>query len=180
MARNSIHDMTIRTLMTEYPGSFTHGFATAISDIMERYDFGDELLEASKRCRRIPDMFIVDEDCMSIFVFEIEDSSKVSPGKLDDYMRLHRMLDDEYWSLHLIVGDRWGNLTPVPLYYTGDKGEGCMFATLFDLVKIYCIRDKRLRAAARAHWLFENPGFECNAFYAAKGVPLHVPESASI
>jgi hypothetical protein len=159
----SVHQNTITELLYYYPEAKTRGFSRAIRDVQKRSGFHPD---GYWRGGVIPDLWWIDEQCMSVFVIEVEDSSKVSGEKLERYRDLHYLLDEEYWSAHLIAADRWGNFSPVPLYPIHGVGAPEMFAALFELVRICCTKDPVARAASRKKWLAQNPGFDRSNFYA--------------
>jgi hypothetical protein len=122
----------------------------------------------------IPDVWFIDEECMSVICIEVEDTSRINTAKLDEYVRLWWHLDSMHWELHLLCSDRWGNLSPVPLTDFTSIGladvnkhrlgpviqaERDAKKIVFELTKIYGMRDGKQRDIARRQWLDSNPLF---------------------
>lgn len=122
----------------------------------------------------IPDLWLIDEECMSVICIEVEDTSRINTTKLNQYVRLWWHLDEMYWETHLLCSDRWGNLVPVPLTDFTSMGlvetNGHRLANVidaereakkvtFELTRIYATRDFNERNNARKEWLEKNPGF---------------------
>lgn len=189
--QDTIHNRTIFLLQRDYPGSQTTGFRRAIQKL--QWDWEDwenaKLVEPGEskptwadflqygetwKSRIIPDLWFIDEECMSVVCIEVEDTSRINTAKLNEYVRLWWLLDEMYWEIHLFCSDRWGNLTPVPLTQftlmglAEAKGHGLENAInaereakqiTFELAKVYTIRDLAERDAQRKRWLDKNPGF---------------------
>src|SRR5262249_39661856 len=115
----------------------------------------------------LPDVWFIDEECMSAVCIEVEDTNRINTAKLDRFVRLWWHLDEMYWETHLICSDRWGNLNPIPLTDFTAMGyanlEGHHLASviqaerdvkkvIFELTRIYCIRDVEQRNRARLDW----------------------------
>jgi hypothetical protein len=184
----TIHDRMILLLQRDYPHSRTKGFRKAVQQLQWDWESWDDARsDEEKPAWRdftdwgeawdggiIPDLWFIDEDCMSVVCIEVEDTNRIGTGKLNQYVRLWWHLDEMYWELHLICSDRWGHLTPVPVADFTSMGmveiEGHRLAsviqaerdakkTVFDLTKIYSIRDSKQRDLARREWMEQNRGF---------------------
>lgn len=155
MIHRSIHEMTIALLSAAYPAAETTGFHSALRAVMRKAGFHKEEMW---RPSIIPDLWFVDEECMSVIAIEVEDSNKVTMEKLQIYYDLWFSLDCENWEMHLLCADRWGNLSPVPLFmgrtFPADMPKN---ARLFRLSEIYCIKNRVEREAARTQWLKDFP-----------------------
>jgi hypothetical protein len=116
----------------------------------------------------IPDLWFIDEECMSVVCIEVEDTSKINTTKLDQYINLWWHLDEMYWETHVLCSDRWGNLCPVPLTDFTSMGlveskkhhlapvieaERDAKRVVFELTKIYSIRNMHQRLLERRKWL---------------------------
>jgi hypothetical protein len=182
---NTIHSRTTVRLQRDFPSAQTRGFRKAIQKLQwdwEKWDQAEEhptwqdFLEYGEAWKGgiIPDLWFIDDDCMSVICIEVEDTSRINTTKLNQYERLWWHLDEFYWETHLICSDRWGNLTPVPLTDFTSMGlvetrnhplKGVIEAereakmVVFELTKIYAMRDAETREAARRKWLQANPGF---------------------
>jgi hypothetical protein len=181
----------IPILQRDYPRSQSRGFRKAIQRLQWDWENWDdtepgEAEEAKPTWANfvdwgaawkdgiVPDLWFIDEECMSVVCIEVEDTSRINTHKLDKYVRLWWHLDEMYWETHLLCSDRWGTLIPVPLTDFTSMGRvqtgGHHLANVieaereakkitFELTKIYCIRDSGLRDTARRDWLERNPGF---------------------
>lgn len=141
----------------------------------------------------IPDLWFVDEECMSVICIEVEDTSRINTAKLDQYICLWWHLDEMYWETHLICSDRWGNLSPVPLTDFTPMGmvdianhrkdslirvEREAKLITFELTRIYSIRNREEREDARRKWLEKyprfglrtNPNFNHKSFLRRRGI----------
>jgi hypothetical protein len=188
---HTIHDRMISRLQRDYPQSQTRGFRRAMQKL--KWDWEDwddaEPLEVGEKKPNwqnfldwgeawkdgiVPDLWFIDEECMSVVCIEVEDTSRINTRKLDRYVRLWWYLDEMYWETHLLCSDRWGTLSPVPLTDFTSMGlvqtDGHHLANVieaereakkitFELTKIYSIRDIEQRNTARRDWLKRNPGF---------------------
>ena len=129
--QNTIHNRTIFVLQRDFPGSQTKGFRRAIQKLQWDWEnWADAVLEPGMdkptwsnfldygetwKGGIIPDLWFIDEECMSVVCVEVEDTSPINTAKLNQYVRLWWLLDELYWEIHLLCSDRWGNLLPVPL-----------------------------------------------------------------
>jgi hypothetical protein len=189
--KKTIHSRTIFLLQRDFPGSQTKGFRKAIQKLQWDWEgWGDgcqvepgenkptwaDFMDWGEAWKDgiIPDLWFIDEECMSVVCIEVEDTNRINTSKLDRYIGLWWHLDEMYWETHLICSDRWGNLTPVPLTDFTSMGmvdinnhrnaqiiqlERDVKKVVFDLTKIYSLRDVGERNLARQKWLEENP--EC-------------------
>jgi hypothetical protein len=183
--QDTIHDRMIFLLCRDYPAAQKKGFRKAIQKL--QWDWEDwENLEDKPSWSKflsygevwnggiIPDIWFIDEECMSVVCIEVEDTSRINTTKLNQYVALWWHLDNMYWETHLLCSDRWGSLTPVPLTDFTSMGlaetNGHRLASLieaeldakkiiFELTKIYSIRDVCSRTEARRKWLDVNLGF---------------------
>jgi hypothetical protein len=186
----TIHNRTIIQLQRDFPAAKTKGFRKAVQKLQwnwERWgEFEDrptwkEFMEYGEAWSGgiIPDLWFIDEECLSVICIEVEDTHPVNATKLFQYERLWWHLDEFYWETHLICSDRWGNLTPVPLtdytsmglveitghpFHDVIRAEREAKKITFDLTRIYAIRDRQARDAARQDWLLANPGFGKEGF----------------
>jgi hypothetical protein len=106
----TVHEMSIAVLKRRYPQAETHGFEKAVRSIIQ---------EPIDRLGLRPDLWVRDDSNKRLTCIEVEDHSKVSPGKLSLYVRLWWWLDGEEWDFILLVADRWGNAAPIDLYAIG-------------------------------------------------------------
>lgn len=185
----TIHDRMIRLLQRDYPRAQTKGFRRAIQQLQWDWEDWDhaERDEGEKPTWKdfmdygeawkggiIPDLWFIDEECMSVVCIEVEDTSRIDTAKIDYYEMLWWHLDEMYWELHLLCSDRWGAIAPVPISDFTSMGmvelDGHHLApviqaerdakkVVFELTRIYSIRDDAKRNHAREGWLNENPGF---------------------
>lgn len=185
----TIHERTVFTIQRDYPGSQTRGFRKAIQKLQWDWENWDEQGEGEETKPTwanfldygeawtggiIPDLWLIDEECMSVVCIEVEDTSRINTAKLDQYVKLWWHLDNMYWETHLLCSDRWGNLVPVPLTNFTTMGlvetkghhlEAMIKAeceakkVTFELTKIYAVRDINERKRERHKWLNVNPGF---------------------
>lgn len=182
---DTIHNRMIFVLCRDYPGAQTKGFRKAVQKLQWDWEGWDDSTEnptwadflnygEAWRGGIIPDIWFIDEECMSVICIEVEDTNRINTAKLNQYVALWWHLDNMYWETHLLCSDRWGNLTPVPLTdftsmglaeTTGHRLASVIEAELdakkitFELTKIYSIRDVHERTDARTRWLQNNPGF---------------------
>jgi hypothetical protein len=183
--QGTIHDRTIFVLQRDFPRSQTKGFRKAIQKL--QWDWEDwedsedkptwsNFMDYGEAWKGgiIPDLWLIDEECMSVICIEVEDTSRINTTKLNQYVQLWWHLDNMYWEIHLLCSDRWGNLSPVPLTNFTSMGlvetSGRHLAPVieaergakkitFELTKIYSVRDRDDRTSARIKWLEKNPGF---------------------
>src|SRR5580704_6317081 len=181
----TIHERTIFVLRRDFPGSQTKGFRRSVQKL--QWDWEDwedsennptwsDFMDYGEAWKGgiIPDLWFIDEECMSVVCIEVEDTSPINTAKLDQYVRLWWHLDEMYWEIHLLCSDRWGNLVPVPLTDFSAMGlaeikESHLASVIeaereakkitFELTKVYAIREPELRNKARKKWLEENPDF---------------------
>ena len=122
----TIHERTIFVPRRDFPGSQTKGFRRSVQKL--QWDWEDwedsenkpswsDFMDYGEAWKGgiIPDLWFIDEECMSVVCIEVEDTSPINTAKLDQYVRLWWHLDEMYWEIHLLCSDRWGNLVPVPL-----------------------------------------------------------------
>tara|TARA_R100001480_G_scaffold12339_1_gene21121 strand:- start:572 stop:1048 length:477 start_codon:yes stop_codon:yes gene_type:complete len=57
---------------------------------------------------RVPDAYRICEFCKTVFMYEVEDSHKITAHKMADLANLWFYLDCEYWDLVLYSVDRYG------------------------------------------------------------------------
>lgn len=185
--QDTIHERTIFLLSRDFPTAQTKGFRRAIQRLQWEWEWDDwhsaeenltwnDFLREGEPWRggMIPDLWLIDEEAMSVVCIEVEDTNRINTAKLNEYIRLWWHLDNMYWETHLLCSDRWGNLTPVPLsnytamglantetHRAGAVIEAELDAkkTVFELTTIYAIRDNEKRAKARKRWLKVNPTF---------------------
>src|SRR5215471_7470778 len=110
---HSLHDRTVMLLQSDFPGSQTRGFRRAIQKLKwdwENWDDAEpiELGEGKPTWRDftdwgeawnggiVPDLWFIDEECMSVVCIEVEDTSRINTAKLDSYVRLWWHLDEMY------------------------------------------------------------------------------------
>jgi hypothetical protein len=188
--QGTIHER-IHILKRDFPESQTKGFRKAVQKL--QWDWEDwENAEPAEpgeskptwsyfvrhgetwRSGIIPDLWFIDEECMSVICIEVEDRNPINTAKLNQYVRLWWLLDEMYWEIHLLCSDRWGNLTPVPITNFTAMGlaevDGHRLANVieaereakdvtFELTRIYANRNRNERILARKRWLEKNPGF---------------------
>ena len=181
----SIHETAILLLQQSYSTAKTIGFRKAIQQLQWQEEGWDnpqeptswnEFLEIGEVWKEgiIPDLWFIDEEVMSVVCIEVEHGSLVSNRKFNAYKNLWWHLDEFYWELHLLISDRWCNLTPVPVHrYTsmgtadvekhhlGDaiKDERKKNEIMFELSKIYCLSNTALRSQQRSQWMQRHPNF---------------------
>jgi hypothetical protein len=56
----------------------------------------------------VPDLWFVDVDSRVVHIFEIEDSSPLTPSKLKRLVDFWWAMDDEAWDVKVVVFDRYG------------------------------------------------------------------------
>lgn len=156
------HDALIKEMGGHYPNAFEGGFKSSVRALQKRIGvFSDEIWKGGF----IPDLWFIDEECMSLVCLEVEDSSRLSAYKLEEYRRLWFTFDCYHWETHLISISRWGAPAALPLFLVSQPEEKDKNLTMFALSKIYCIQNKEERNAARSRWMLENPEFLKSAFY---------------
>ncbi|MAC54890.1 MAG: hypothetical protein CME31_20315 [Gimesia sp.] len=67
----------------------------------------DELMG---RFTRVPDAYRICEWCKTIFMYEVEDSHKITTDKMAAYADFWFQLDSDYWRLVVYSVDRYGNI----------------------------------------------------------------------
>jgi hypothetical protein len=113
-------------------GALTKGFSSAVLDAVAgkhgshdlKYD-GAFPYRDCLRCvvkegmgtgKIVPDAYVVDAERMEVIAYEVEVTSPVTEFKLEKYINWWWALDEEYWSLRLIIVDRFGNHKEVDLF----------------------------------------------------------------
>ncbi|MQB07817.1 hypothetical protein DXT91_27610 [Agrobacterium tumefaciens] len=116
---------------------------------------------------------------MSVICIEVEHGSPINNRKFASYKNLWWHLDEFYWELHLLVSDRWCNLTPVPVHRYTSMGtanlenhrlrsvievERKKNEVMFELSKIYCVSEISARATQKTEWMEKYPSFTFEKF----------------
>ena len=161
-SKNSAHSSIIHGLEKLYLGARQRGFRAAVQDLQRRIGTHSTELWGEGY---MPDLWFFDEECMSVVLIEVEDTSKLSKEKLEAYSWLWSILDAYYWEVHLLAVSRWGAAAPIPLFYAAQPEEVKKNIAIFELSKIYCITDPEAREAARAGWMVKYPGYLRNNHY---------------
>lgn len=158
----TVHSAIIDQLAEQYPQSQRLGFTKTIRALQKRIgiDVDERWLEMIQ-----PDLWFLDEECMSVFCLEVEDSSRLSVEKLESYQRLWFILDCYNWETHLICISRWAAMAAIPLFRRCLPEDRDKNRTMFDLSEVYCIKDPAKRKVARLAWIAENPEFVKANFY---------------
>ncbi|WP_206696063.1 hypothetical protein [Agrobacterium leguminum] len=186
----SIHETAITLLQQSYRAARRSGFRKAIQELQwneegwantEESTSWKEFLERGEVWKEgiIPDLWFIDEDVMSVICIEVERANPINDRKFETYRNLWWHLDEFHWELHLLVSDRWCNLTPVPVHRytamgTADLEKHPLGAVIkverekneimFELSKIYCISDISARAMQRTEWIEKYPRFTLEKF----------------
>src|SRR2546421_175238 len=117
--RPTIHDRMISLLQRDFPQARTRGFRKAIQQLQWDWENWDDATPVEGGARKptwedfldrgeawkdgiIPDLWFIDEECMSVVCIEVEDTSRIDTAKLDRYVRLWWHLDEIYWETHLL------------------------------------------------------------------------------
>jgi hypothetical protein len=125
---HTIHDRMISRLQRDYPQSQTQGFRRAIQKLKwdwENWDDAEPVEVGQKKPSWedfldwgeawkdgiIPDLWFIDEECMSVVCIEVEDTSRINTRKLDRYVRLWWHLDDVLGNSSLVLRSM-GNSKP--------------------------------------------------------------------
>ena len=67
----------------------------------------EDTIESIKTTHFVPDAYLIDKDKKTVYIFEIEDTNKLSINKLYELVYLWECLDYIYWELRVIVTDRY-------------------------------------------------------------------------
>ncbi|MGI8656399.1 MAG: hypothetical protein ACR2LC_14430 [Pyrinomonadaceae bacterium] len=57
----------------------------------------------------IPDAYLIDEENLEVIMYEIEDTHMLKIEKMHKIVRLFLYMDSFFWTLRLIVTDRYGD-----------------------------------------------------------------------
>jgi hypothetical protein len=115
--KESIHDLAIIKLARDHKGFETKGFAKAMRAIPDVGD--DPELSPENLPRMIPDGYVIDHENRAVIVFEVEDTHPMNREKLSKYWWLWWVLDEYFWSLVVVVCDRYGRGGAIDLYELG-------------------------------------------------------------
>lgn len=186
----SIHETAVTLLHRSFNGAHRVGFRKAIQQLQwdhegwaefdEQPTWNDFLKNGEVWKEGIlPDLWLIDHETMSVVCIEVENGNAISDRKFQSYRNLWWHLDEFYWELHLLVSDRWCNLTPVPVHRFTSMGtvdlknhrlanviaaERNKNEIMFKLSKIYCNSDLSEREIQRAQWMAKNPSFTLAKF----------------
>ncbi|CUX46587.1 MULTISPECIES: hypothetical protein [Agrobacterium] len=200
----SIHETAITLLQQSYRAANRPGFRKAIQQLQwDEEGWGDaseptsweDFLKIGEVWKEgiIPDLWFIDTDVMSVVCIEVEHASRINDRKFESYKNLWWHLDEFHWELHLLVSDRWCNLTPVPIHRytamgTADlenhhlgaliKVEREKNEIMFELSKIYCISDISAREMQRAKWVEKYPRFTFEKFQEETRINSHELQSS--
>lgn len=200
----SIHETAITLLQQSYRTTKRAGFRKAIQELQwneegwadtEEPTTWKEFLKIGEVWKEgiIPDLWFIDEDVMSVICIEVEQANPINDRKFEIYKNLWWHLDELHWELHLLVSDRWCNLTPVPVHrYTAmgmadveNHRLGALITAerekneiMFELSKIYCISDVSARTRQKAEWVEKYPSFTFEKFQ--KNIRINSYEFSSL
>jgi len=73
-----------------------------------RQAIGEDWYKERPHDRIVPDAFLVDEKAKEVVVYEIEDTHRLTPEKLDLIIDYLYSVDEFGWSLRCVVMDRYG------------------------------------------------------------------------
>ena len=113
-AENSIHNQAINAFVAKHPNAQRYKFCKSVRVAVQ----DDESLESLPQC--VPDIFEIRKEEREVFVYEIEDSSKITPQKLSYILDWWFALDCIGWNLYCISLDRYGNnpsIIDLPAFY---------------------------------------------------------------
>jgi hypothetical protein len=86
---------------------FTVGFNHSLIEAMD-YDIDKkELASLLKGNRIIPDAYRIDQERRTVFLFEVEDTNPISPGKLRKLSEIWYRLDCLDWEIRVFLIDRY-------------------------------------------------------------------------
>jgi hypothetical protein len=104
-----LHERAVEEILKAQPTAKRHGFGAAVRDILEPYQI-EEAPGGVWRAHVIPDAYLLDHENEVVVAYEVEDSNRLSADKLNRYVGLAWEINEPYWELVVIVGDRWGNM----------------------------------------------------------------------
>src|SRR5438132_1573809 len=105
--KDTIHSRTVQRLQRDFPSAQTRGFRKAIQKLQwdwegwaqsEERATWQNFMEYGEAWQGgiIPDLWFIDDDCMSVICIEVEDTSRINTAKLNQYERLWWHLDEFY------------------------------------------------------------------------------------
>jgi len=135
----SLENLAVAALKKDYPcirrGGFSKDMRKSVVLLSEKHICDENCFDfpGSNKCgqrvmddfvyeelmggfKRVPDAHMIDLIEKDVFLFEIEDTSKLTESKLRDYSNLWFSFDSEMWGLYLYTTDRYGkNVTEINL-----------------------------------------------------------------
>ena len=118
--KKTIHDLAIANLRQHCPSLKTTGFKKSVlaffSAHAERLN-NEDIENMKSRITFIPDLYHIDHDCDVISIYEVEDSSALTPNKLNNIMLFWWECDAYGVDVKLFVLDRYGaNKTEIDIF----------------------------------------------------------------
>lgn len=105
-----IHEIAVGRVLTDFPQAKTKGFRAAIR---RTFPEAVEIGNFERLPGIIPDAYWIDTEKSTVVAFEVEAGNPVDDAKMAAYADIWWMLDEEAWSLALILVDRWGVQTAI-------------------------------------------------------------------
>ena len=138
--KNSIHNSAASLLRSDYPEVSASGYHRAINSLMvlrwrrdspcysslTQYAPSAEadcneidlaLVRDEYHFRYLPDGYFPDFNTQTLLAFEVEDTNRISPEKLNLYWETYyTVLNPIGWGLGLVSVDRWGHRRAIPYF----------------------------------------------------------------